>query len=57
LRAYFDDLHGYAGTNGEYDFRLYPKHGVGANWSSVQKWDAAKEAFVGVSQPGGAPRK
>ncbi|MGA2392326.1 MAG: ABC transporter substrate-binding protein [Candidatus Lustribacter sp.] len=57
VRAYLDGLHGFAGTNGEYDFRAYPKHGVGANWSGVQKWDPATQAFVGASQPGGAPLK
>lgn len=57
VRAYLDGLHGFAGTNGEYDFRAYPKHGVGANWSGVQKWDPATQTFVGASQPGGEPLK
>lgn len=55
LRSYLDDLHGFAGTNGLYDFRAYPKHGVGANWTGIQKWDPVKGVFVGVSKPGGAP--
>ena len=49
LRTYLDGMHGFAGTNGEYDFRAYPKHGVGANWSGMQRWDAAKAHFVGAS--------
>lgn len=57
MRTYLDTLHGFTGTNGEYDFRKYPKHGVGANWSGIQKWDPATESFVGVSRPGGAPLK
>lgn len=57
LRNYFDNLRGFVGINGEYDFRAYPKHGIGSNWSSIQKWDAAKEAFIGVSKPGGEPLK
>jgi branched-chain amino acid transport system substrate-binding protein len=55
VRAYIDGLRGFAGTNGVYDFRAYPQHGVGANWSGIQRWDAAKGHFVGASKPGGVP--
>ncbi len=55
VRAYLDGLRGYAGTNGVYDFRTYPKHGVGENWSGIQRWDRSKNAFVGASKPGGSP--
>jgi branched-chain amino acid transport system substrate-binding protein len=55
VHAYIEGLRGFAGTNGVYDFRAYPQHGVGANWSGIQRWDAAKGHFVGVSKPGGTP--
>lgn len=55
LRAYLDDLHGYAGTNGVYDFRTYPKDGVGANWAMIQRWDPTAQTFAGASRAGGAP--
>jgi len=55
LRSYLDTLRGFAGTNGLYDFPAYPKHGVGANWTGIQKWDPGKGVFVGVSKPGGEP--
>jgi branched-chain amino acid transport system substrate-binding protein len=55
LRGYLDTMRGFAGTNGEYDFRAYPKHGVGTNWSGMQRWDASKGRFAGASKPGGVP--
>jgi ABC-type branched-subunit amino acid transport system substrate-binding protein len=55
LRSYLDGLRGFAGTNGIYDFRAYPKHGVGENWSGIQRWDRTKSVFVGASKPGGTP--
>jgi len=55
LRAYLDDLRGYAGINGVYDFRTYPKAGVGANWAMIQRWDPAAQTFAGASRAGGAP--
>lgn len=54
LRSYFDGLR-YVGAAGEYDFRTFPRRGLGANWTVIQRWDAAKETFVGASKPGGAP--
>ena len=55
LRAYLDDLRGYVGINGIYDFRAYPKDGVGANWAMIQRWDPAAQTFAGASRAGGAP--
>ena len=55
LRAYLDDLHGYAGINGVYDFHTYPKDGVGANWAMIQRWDPSSQTFAGASRAGGAP--
>ena len=55
LRAYLDDLRGYVGINGVYDFHAYPKDGVGANWAMIQRWDAAAQTFSGASKAGGAP--
>lgn len=55
LRAYLDDVHGYAGINGVYDFHTYPKDGVGANWAMIQRWDPTAQTFAGASRAGGAP--
>lgn len=56
LRAYIWKLRGWSGINGVYDFTALPQRGVNGNWIVVQRWDPARDAFVGASRPGGAPR-
>lgn len=56
LRDYIWKLRGWDGINGSYDFTALPQRGVGGNWIVLQQWDPLKNAFVGVSRPGGAPR-
>lgn len=55
LRNYLDHLTGFTGADGVYNFQAFPKHGVGSNWTVVQRWDPVKQTFVGASKPGGAP--
>ena len=55
LHEYFDNLHGYAGINGFYDFRESPGRGLSINDVVVVRWDAAKGNWVAVSGPAGAP--
>jgi len=55
LRTYLDTLRGFVGSNGPYDFRAFPKHGLGPEWTIVQRWDPVKQTFVAASKPGGSP--
>ena len=55
LRDYIANLQGFAGIDGVYDFKKYPERGLGPDASIVTRYDAAKQAFVWVSGPGGAP--
>lgn len=54
LRDYVDNLHGWTGIYGTFDFHGIPQRGVGVDAVIIQRWDPAKEQFVGVSRPGGA---
>jgi branched-chain amino acid transport system substrate-binding protein len=56
LREYINGLHGFAGVNGLYDFRGGDQRGLSASAIVVDRWDAAKNAFVSISTAGGAPR-
>jgi hypothetical protein len=56
LHDYFDNLHGFAGINGFYDFRSSPGRGLGINDVVVVRWDGAKGTWIAVSGPAGAPR-
>ena len=55
LRDYVNNLHGWTGIYGTFDFRAIPQRGVGVDAVIIERWDPAKEQFVGVSRPGGAP--
>ncbi|HXP93014.1 MAG TPA: ABC transporter substrate-binding protein [Candidatus Binatia bacterium] len=57
IHSYIDNLHGWFGINGSYDFRKFPQRGVGIDVVIVQQWDPAKEAGIPVSRPGGAEVK
>ena len=43
----------YAGVNGIYDFSGGNQRGLGVSQLVIDRWDAAKNAFVLVSKPGG----
>ena len=43
----------WAGVNGIYDYSGGNQRGLGASQLVIDRWDAAKNAFVLVSKPGG----
>jgi hypothetical protein len=55
LLAYMLDLHGFAGTNGIYDYRGGNQRGQGLTSIVIVQWNAAKKGVVTVSEPGGKP--
>lgn len=55
LRDYAINLKGYTGIYGPFDLSANPGRGVGIGGVIVQRWDPAKNDFVAVSGPGGAP--
>lgn len=57
MRSYFEDLQGWVGIDGVYNFRTYPQRGVGRPSMLLLSWDKEKQTFVPASGPGGAMRK
>ena len=57
LRDAIAHLHGYAGINGFYDFRIGNQRGLGLNDCIVVRWDAATKTFEPVSGSAGNPLK
>ncbi len=57
VRDYIDNLHGYIGTHGVFDFRSGDHRGLGVGNAVMVRYDAGKELFVPVSKPGGDPVK
>jgi branched-chain amino acid transport system substrate-binding protein len=55
LRAYIENLHGYTGITGTYDFRDGSQRGLGVDSTLIMRWDPYRYQFVSVSKPGGAP--
>jgi branched-chain amino acid transport system substrate-binding protein len=55
LHDYILSLHGFAGVNGILDFRDGRQRGLGLNATLIVRWDAAKDDWVPVSEPGGFP--
>jgi branched-chain amino acid transport system substrate-binding protein len=49
IQAYIGNLRGWAGANGEYDFRDGSQRGLSANSVIMVQWDAAQGRFTGVS--------
>jgi branched-chain amino acid transport system substrate-binding protein len=49
LRDSIETLHGYAGINGFYDFRIGNQRGLGVNDCIVVRWNAATKTFEPVS--------
>jgi len=56
LRTAISTLRGWNGIGGRYDFTVVPQRGVGGDWIMVDRWDTERDAWVGVSRPGGLPR-
>jgi branched-chain amino acid transport system substrate-binding protein len=55
LHAYLEQLHGFAGAGGMYDFRTGDQHGLNQGAVLLVRWDTARATYVVVSQQGGAP--
>ncbi len=55
LRDYIENLRGWHGLYGEYDFRSRDQRGIGKNAVVIDQWDAAKSEFIARSLPGGQP--
>jgi hypothetical protein len=53
LRDTILQLHGYAGINGFYDFRIGNQRGLGLKDCIIVRWEAATKTFVPVSGSGG----
>jgi branched-chain amino acid transport system substrate-binding protein len=54
LRSYIENLHGYTGITGTYDFRDGSQRGLGVDSTMIMRWDPDKNDFVTVSKFGGA---
>jgi branched-chain amino acid transport system substrate-binding protein len=55
LLDYMEAMHGFAGTNGIYDYRGGDQRGQGLTALVIVQWDPAKKHVVTVSEPGGKP--
>jgi branched-chain amino acid transport system substrate-binding protein len=55
LRDYILKQRSWIGINGRYDFTTGDQRGLGPDGSAVDLWDPAKDTWVQVSRPGGAP--
>lgn len=54
IRDYVEQLHGFAGINGLYDFRDGSQRGLGINAEMVIRWDPATKRWIPASGPGGS---
>jgi branched-chain amino acid transport system substrate-binding protein len=52
---YIEALHGFAGTDGIFDYRDGNQRGVGQTGLVISRWNAAKKTWTTVSQIGGKP--
>lgn len=57
LRDYLAGLKNYPGVDGMLDFPASPQRGLGLHDVVVTRWEPAKNTWVAVSKPGGAPQK
>ncbi len=55
VRDYIDNLHGWVGANGVYDFGDSEQRGIGINGLLIEKWDASTQSFVAIARPGEGP--
>lgn len=56
VRDYIMNLHGWAGTQGMYDFGDREQRGIGLGAVVIDKWDVATQDFIAVSRLGGYPK-
>lgn len=55
LRDYVEGLHGFAGTDGIFDYRDGGQRGVTLTSLVVARWDPVRKTWITVSEPGGKP--
>lgn len=55
LRDYILAIHGYAGIDGVYDFRIGDQHGLSSSNVVMIRWDPNSKTFTPASRLGGAP--
>lgn len=55
IQNYIENLHGWFGANGTYDFRGGNQRGLTTKSSVMVRWDTATNAWVAMSRVGGAP--
>jgi branched-chain amino acid transport system substrate-binding protein len=56
VRSAINSLRGWNGIHGRYDFPAIPQRGASGDWVLVDRWDATRDTWVGISRPGGSPR-
>lgn len=54
IHDYIENLQGFPGINGEYDFKAEPQRGLQRNATVMVRWDPAKNNWVAISRAGGA---
>jgi branched-chain amino acid transport system substrate-binding protein len=54
LRDYLENVHGYVGISGTYDFRGNNQRGLSADDVIIERWDPDKADFIVVSKFGGS---
>ena len=57
MRDYIANLHGFAGIDGNYDFRKIPQRGLDIDSAIMVRWDGVKDNWIAVSKYGGEPLK
>lgn len=53
IHDYLENLQGFYGIQGEYDFRAEPQRGLQRNATVMVRWDPAKNTWVAISRAGG----
>jgi branched-chain amino acid transport system substrate-binding protein len=55
IHDYIENLHGWTGIDGEYDFRDGSQRGLGERNILMMRWDPERGVFAAVSKAGGLP--
>lgn len=55
IRDYIVGLRGWPGINGLYNFPAQPQRGLDQDSVVIVRWDVAKDNWIALSKPGGAP--
>lgn len=55
IRDYIAGLKSWVGIHGSYDFPAVPQRGLDASGVVISRWSPARDTWVPVSKPGGAP--